>query len=291
MKQSLIIGIDGSDHSLRAVDWAVAEATRRDLPLRLVHGSLWERYEGVRPGFGTERPAEQVMAEHVVASAVERVEHIAPGLEVSSVIVPSDPVQALLREGQGAFAIVVGTRGRGTVAGMLLGSTGLEVAAHSPCPVIVVRGEPGRELSRVTLGIGDDGKSSAAIGFAFREAEIRDAELYAVHAWHHPADELPGTRPATAEVPEKYAQDAEQVLGGALLAAAQEFPKVDVRRATPEGRAHQALIEASTASDLLVVGARRRQGAAGAVGMQLGPVNHAVLHHAACPVAVVPQEQ
>src|SRR4051812_25943126 len=72
MELPLVVGVDGSDPTLTAVAWAVDEAARRGLPLRLVYASLWERYEGaVSPG-STQRPSEQVMAEHIIASAAER---------------------------------------------------------------------------------------------------------------------------------------------------------------------------------------------------------------------------
>jgi nucleotide-binding universal stress UspA family protein len=72
MELPLVVGVDGSDSSLWAVDWAVDEAARHGLPLRLLYGSLWERYESGRPSFSTGRPAEEVFAEHVIASAAER---------------------------------------------------------------------------------------------------------------------------------------------------------------------------------------------------------------------------
>ncbi|MFI1096803.1 universal stress protein [Streptomyces sp. NPDC020917] len=289
MNKPLIVGIDGSDSSLRAIDWAVAEATRRDLPVKLVHGSLWERYEAVRPGFGTAVSSGHVMAEHIVASAAERVAKIAPELDVATTLAASDPGMALLREGEAATAIVVGTRGRGAITGMLLGSTSLEVAAYATCPVVVVRGEPPNvrgEFGRVLVGVGAPGESSAAVEFAFGAAQAREADLLAVHAWHRPARELPDTGHLSGDGSDPEAHEAERSLGAALLATAQAYPKVTVQSRLPEGRAHTALLDAATASDLIVVGARRPRGG---VGMQLGLVNHTVLHHAACPVAVVPQ--
>ncbi|MBY8876247.1 universal stress protein [Actinacidiphila acidipaludis] len=289
MNAPLIVGVDGSDASLRAIDWAVAEAARHDVPVRLVHGSLWERYETVKPAFGTAPSAGHLMAEHIVASAAERAARIAPDLKVTTELVSSDPGMALLRAAEAAFAVVVGTRGRGAISGMLLGSTGLEVAAYATCPVIVVRGEPdnsGDESGRIALGVGGPGESAAAIEFAFREAEVREADLLAVHAWHRPAHELPGTAHVSGDGSDHDEHEAERALGGALLATAQAYPKVTVQTRVPEGRAHTALLEAAATSDLLVVGARRPRGS---IGMQLGLANHTVLHHAACPVAVVPQ--
>ncbi|WP_225848815.1 universal stress protein [Streptomyces sp. HPF1205] len=289
MRKPLIVGIDGSDSSLAALDWALAEAARHGVPVKLVHGSLWEHYERAVPDFGSEPPAEHLLAEHVVASAAQRADKAALGVEVSTALAPAAPADALLRECADAFAVVVGTRGRGGITGMLLGSTSLQVAAHATCPVVVVRGAQANvrgELSSVTVGVDPDGGSEAAAAFAAREAHVREAELLAVGAWRRPAREL-GTGHLTGDASDPHRHDAERALGDALLSVAHDYPKVTVRRETVEGRARDALLDASARSDLLVVGAHRRHGN---VGMQLGAVNHAVLHHSACPVAVVPQE-
>jgi nucleotide-binding universal stress UspA family protein len=105
----------------------VDEAARHGLPLRLVYASLRERYEGDRPSFSTDRPAEEVMAEHITAPCTERARLRNPEVKVASAVLPDDAVSALLREGHEAFALVTGSRGRSEIAGMLLGSVSLTV--------------------------------------------------------------------------------------------------------------------------------------------------------------------
>lgn len=288
MPRELVVGIDGSDSSLRALDWAVEEALRHDVPLRLVYGTLWQYYEPVPPGGGG-RSAYQVMTDHIMESAKERVTRRSPDLRMSTELVGEDRVSALVRMSQDAFGVVVGSHGRGAAKGLLLGSTSLAVAAHAQCPVVVVRGEDANvhgDLGRVTVGVADDAESSAAVAFGFREAQIRDAQLDAMRAWRRPWLRSPSPG-APDDGPEQHRAAARAALDDALAAAAGTCPKVVVQRETPEGPARDALLDASSGSDLLVVGARRRQGR---LGMQLGPVNHAVLHHAVCPVAVVPQD-
>jgi nucleotide-binding universal stress UspA family protein len=210
-------------------------------------------------------------------------------VKVTAEVVPEDTVSALLRESRAAFVLVTGHRGRGELAGLLLGSTGLAVASRAQCPVIVVRGEqPNRQgaFGRVALGVGGSGDSPAAVAFAFREAGLRGGRLDAVHAWRCPARELPDFPAHAGEVADPHRREAERHLDGVLRAPALEHPDIAVRRGIREGAARDALLDAALTADLLVVGARRRHGS---LGMQLGPVNHAVLHHAACPVAVVPQ--
>lgn len=285
----LIVGVDGSDSSLEAVDWAVDEAARRGLPLRLVHASLWERYEGGLPSFRTDRPAEEVMAEHIAASCAERARLRNPELKVSSDVLPDDAVSALLHAAHEASALVTGSRGRGGIAGMLLGSVSLTVAARAECPVVVVRGgKPNREGSfgRVVVGVGDSAEGTAAMRFAFREAQARGCGLHAVRAWRRPAHEH-ADHPLLADDAAGSGQErASALLTDALRDAAGNHPPVEVRRQVVEGPAHKALLDASSEADLVVVGARGRHGH---VGLQLGRVAHALLHHAECPVAVVPR--
>jgi nucleotide-binding universal stress UspA family protein len=285
----VVVGVDGSDSSLTAVDWATDEAARHGVPLRLVYASLWERYEGVRPSSGLERPSEQVMAENIVGVARERAQRRNPEVEVSADVLPEDPVSALLREGDSASVLVTGSRGRGELKGLLLGSVGLAVAARAHCPVIVVRGDPAGLAGthdRILLGAGDPGTTDDALRFAFREAGARGCVLDVVRAWCHPTREAVAHPLSAGEPRCESEQQASDLLDTLLRDAGTDHPQVRVHRATVEGPAHTVLLRRSAAADLAVIGARRRHGH---FGLQLGPVGHRLLHHADCPVAVVPQ--
>ncbi|MFF4541887.1 universal stress protein [Streptomyces aureus] len=287
MALSLVVGVDGSDSSLLAVDWAVDEAARHGLPLRVVHASRWEAYEGGRPSFGTGRSAQEVMADHIVASCVERARRRNPDVRVSGEALADDAVLALLRTGADAFALVTGSRGRGEIAGMLLGSVSLAVAARAACPVIVIRG-PGPDhhegSGRVVVGVGT-AAGSGAVRFAFREAQARGCSLTAIRAWRNPSQE-PVDHVLLADDAARLREErASAGLEDALRQAVREYPEVDVLRDTAEGPAHRVLLEASAGADLVVVGAQRRHGH---FGLQLGRVAHTLLHHSPCPVAVVP---
>ncbi|MBD3006864.1 universal stress protein [Streptomyces sp. 5-10] len=328
----VVVGVDGSDAASDALDWAAEMAGRRGLPLRVVHASLWERYEGYIPGTAADRPAERLHSEAVLATAAERAGRRVPALKVMTDLAADDAVTALLRAGKSAEALVVGSRGRGEFASLLLGSVGLGIAARAQCPVVVVRGRPENVcggMNRVVVGIAERERQgerepappSAAVAFALREARLRGGELEAVHAWRcagpedhgkpgnhggreargaheeqgareangtretHGAREPHGARETQSarEAHERRAAELlDETLGGATAAG---LPPVPVAHRPVEGSARKALLDASAHADLLVVGARRRQGH---FGMQLGLVNHAVLHHAKCPVAVVP---
>ncbi|WP_327701003.1 universal stress protein [Streptomyces decoyicus] len=291
MVRPLVVGVDGSDVSFLALDWAVDEAALHELPLRLVYASRWERYEDTALGLSLKRSAGEVLADNIVGTAVERARLRNADLNVSTQVLGDDPESVLLRESDHAYAVIVGSRGRGAFTGLLLGSVGLAVAGQARCPVIVVRGDKAGLAGtheRVLLGVGDSAKGSEAVRFAFREAAARGCTLDAVRAWRCPPPETTD-RPLLAGEPERYHEGrASAVPDEALEERAGEFPTVRVRRFTVEGPAHKVLMQRSAAADLLVMGAQRRDSH---LGLQLGRVAHTALHHAECPVAVVPQSQ
>ncbi|MFF2514576.1 universal stress protein [Streptomyces sp. NPDC058086] len=291
MELPLVVGVDGSESSLRAVDWATDEAALRGVPLRLVYASLWERYEGAALAEGVDRPSEQVMADNIVEAAARRAHRRAPELKVSTDILPDDAASVLLNEAHTAVALVVGSRGRGGLAELLLGSVGLKVAGRAACPVIVLRGDQDNQARagthrRVVLGVGEGPHAAEVTRFAFEEAETRKAALDAVRVWRCPTYESTDHPLLAGEPARLREQRAAEILDSALSKAAAEHPAVALRRRTAEGSARRILLDASDDADLLVVGVRRHHGLA---GLQLGRVAHTLLHHSACPVAVVPQ--
>ncbi|MEE4590806.1 universal stress protein [Streptomyces sp. DSM 41524] len=293
MELPLVVGVDGSHHSLQAVDWAVDAAARHAVPLRLVHASLWERYEGIAPAADPERPWEQIRDEEIAASAAERARRRGPDVKVAAEVLPEDPVDALLRAGREASGVVVGSRGRGELAGLLLGSVSLAVAARAGCPVTVVRGgEPNRggAFGRIVLGVGEPGGAggpSAAARFAFHEAEAGGRTLEAVRAWRAPAGEVTDELLLEGDPVRAHWARAERTLEDALRTLGRDHPEVTVHRATVEGTARKALLHAAATADLLVLGAHRGHGHT--AGLQLGRIAHAALHHAPCPVVIVPE--
>jgi nucleotide-binding universal stress UspA family protein len=267
----------------------VDEAARLGLPLRLVYASLWERYESAVSSGRAERPSLQVMADNTVGSAAERAHRRRPEVKVSTEVVPDEATSTLTREGHNAFALVTGVRGRSELAGLLLGSVSLAVAARAHCPVIVVRGDKAGldgTHERILLGAGEPATGGEAVRFAFREAEARKCTLDVVRAWRCPAHETVD-HPLLAEEPAHAHEERASALLDALLHDSMaDHSGVRVRRSTVEGPARRVLLNRAAAADLVIVGARRRTGH---FGLQLGRVAHTLLHHADCPVAVVPQ--
>ncbi|MFC5957227.1 universal stress protein [Streptomyces pratens] len=272
MTLPLVVGIDGSEASLEAVDWAAEEAVRHGVPLRLLHAVV--------------RDDE---AADVLGAAAARAGKTAPTVPLSSEVVHEDAAFALTGEGRNAFALVLGPRGRGGLSGMLLGSVGLAVAARADCPVIVVRGSREHRDGRfgnIVVGVEEGEGSGTAVRFALREAQVRRCRLVAVHAWSAAAGAPTPPRAPSWYALEAYRRPPAQVLDDALRDPAQRYRDASVSRRVFEGPARRALLEAASEADLLVVGAHRRKGH---LGLQLGLTNHAMLHHAPCPIAVVPQ--
>ncbi|MEU6772297.1 universal stress protein [Streptomyces sp. NPDC046759] len=288
MNLPIVVGVDGSEQSLRAVDWAADEAELRGAPLRLVYASLWERYEGALAAQELGRPLEEVMARDVVGTAEERARLRRPDVKVTTDVLPDEPEDGLVRESATALAVVLGCRGRSGMAEALLGSVSLAVAGHAHCPVIVLRDAPDDRAragvrGRIVLGVGEKPAGSAAVRFAVEEASLRGVPLEAVRAWRRTAHAPSGHSPFAGDAAHAEQRQAAELLEEALRDAPAGL-KAD--RRTVEGHTRDALLAASRQAGLLVVGARRRHVH---FGLQLGRVAHGVLHHAACPVAVVPE--
>jgi nucleotide-binding universal stress UspA family protein len=209
-------------------------------------------------------------------------------LEVSAGLHLREPASsALLHEAADADLLVVGPRGQGGVAGLLLGSTAVALAQQAPCPLVVVRGAhhltPGEAAGRVVVGTDGSALSAPAVRFAFAEAERRGVGVVAVRAWTRPW--IPGPVPSD-DVLDWSALEAQarQSLAKALEESRSRHPDVDVVEKVVGDRAGTALVELSPGAELVVVGSRGRGRLASAV---LGSVSHYLLHHAQCPVALV----
>ncbi|MGW7412378.1 universal stress protein [Streptomyces sp. NPDC054863] len=285
MELPLIVGVDGSESSLQAVDWAADEAARSGLPLRLVHASLWENYDSAAFSYDFAGATRMDVAERTVIAAADRAAKRQADLTVSTAVVSDDARTALLREAHDASALITGTRGLGPLTELLLGSVSLAVAARAQCPVIVVRGGKANRdgiYGKVLLGVQQPAPDHASVRFALRQAKARSCALEAVAAWRSPAQDPRLLPSASARFTRSYEQQVAARLDDALRAA-DDHPGIRVIRTTAEGPAHKVLRDLTATADLLVLGAHHRRTP---VGLHLGPTAHALLHHSRCPVAI-----
>jgi nucleotide-binding universal stress UspA family protein len=289
MELPLIVGVDGSAASLLAVDWAVDEASRLGLSLRLVHAFVPQRDQRALARTGDPEPSSaRVLEDDIVTVTAARARRRDLDVKVDAEAVPGDVLPVLMEESRHASALVIGARGLGELTGLLLGSVGQALAARARCPVIVVRGDEaglaGRH-ERVLLGAGDPGTSGEVVRFAFREAEARGCTLDIVRAWKRPAH---GTADHSRSAPgaaRRHEARASALLDTLLRDVVLDHPRVRVRTTTVEGSARSQLVNRSAAADLVIVGARRGRSP---LDLRSDRIAQALLHQAKCPVAVVP---
>ncbi|MEU3937972.1 universal stress protein [Streptomyces sp. NPDC029044] len=292
MRPLVLAGIDGSECAAAAAGWAAREAELRGVPLRLLHASPQ------LPGTTVPRPAVdrlRVVGGQLTQRAAEDLADRHPDLEVEGGQADEPPVDALLGAARDAGLLVVGTRGTGGFEGLAVGSVALRMAAAASCPVVLVPPRPGayadragapRRTPRIVLGFDAHRPVGEAAGFAFSAARARAARLRVVRAWGLPAESVSARTWAVTEEDRATWEDREVLeLSDAVRPWQEKYPRVSATTDLMLLHPAEALLNASRNADLLVVG--RRTQPAVAEG-RLGPVAHAVLHHARCPVAVVP---
>src|SRR5918998_5719582 len=255
----IVVGVDGSEVSLEAVEWAAAEATARHRRLRVVHAFIWPllRVPMGPSTYGPPASGLRADAQRILDQAVQRARQAAPGTDVTGVMPVGAPVAVLLSEIEQAPLVVLGSRGLSGLSGVLVGSTGVQVVAHAPCPVIVVRPVSAATPNSLTanqLVVGVDGSSLsvAALEFGFREAVRLGVGVVAVHV---AAPHVPGD--GSIEVlTEENAPKQARLLAESVAGWQEKYPDVPIRRVLLRGHAGRALTEISKGVRLLVVGSR-----------------------------------
>ncbi|GAA0895976.1 universal stress protein [Pseudonocardia zijingensis] len=259
----IVVGIDGSPRALDAVRWAAAEAARRGAGLRLV--TAVEGPDRPMLGFPVEAMLEPVGRDVEDAAAVAA--EVAPPVPLDRKVEVGHPVAVLVAESRRVELLVVGASGFGRIAAALAGSVAIGAATHAACPVVVVRGERPDGTAPVVLGVDASPVGEGAIAFAFEAAAARGVPLVAVRT-------SGGRRRGERSAPQ----------WGELDGWTERHPGVDVRRIVGHDHPAHRLLELSGEAQLVVVGSR---GHGELVGLILDSVSHAMVHGAACPVAVV----
>lgn len=285
-KGAVVLGHDGTPRSDAALDWAARHAMTHGRPLRVVHAAgvptAYDSFSGIQEN----REDLRMLGQQIVDAAVGRAHDLAPGLTVWSEVVVGNPHQVLLDAAEGAHLLVVGSRGRGSLASLLLGSVSVDVSAHAPCPVVVVRPEKDRArfgpyLHHLVVGVDGTQASRGALDVAFAMASSERKPLAVVHAWGAAGvyRDLLGHQ-ARLDVAEEH----ELAVAESVAGYAERYPDVHVTQHQEEEDPARALVMASEDADLIVLGSRGRGDAASVV---LGSVSRYVVEHAQCPVMVV----
>ena len=225
----IVAASDGSEESLRAVDWAAREAVLRGAPLRIVSApGLLPRMVGSQGHSEYETVSDVIRDEsdHALTAATARAAKVAPDLLIDADHLSGGPAEAVTEAGSGALMLVVGSRGVGAFAALILGSVSRYAATHASSPVVVVREEIGAAHRQVGVGIGGLEGNTAALTFAFEEAALRKASLVAIHAWQTPqGGHLAGRDRARGAGPERPGSRGDQAAGRPARRVAGEVPR------------------------------------------------------------------
>jgi nucleotide-binding universal stress UspA family protein len=287
----IVVGVDGSQHSVTALGWADRETRIRHADLVAV--LVWDLFNQ-RHVDGSRRfdPAyDSACADAALRATLEAALGSGRAEPVARRTPCDEPAPGLLRAADHAELLVVGARGLGGFRGLLLGSVSQQCLHHARVPIAVIRttavatpGEPAP--GRIVVGADGSPASNAALRWALGEGTARGATVEVVHAWEPPAiyGPVPGSDPFDPGTLEESAHRlVDDVVGRALAGPA----AVDVRRTVVAGGPAAALLDAAKGADLVVVG---RRGLGGFGRLLLGSVSEQVVHHAPCPVVVLPAD-
>ncbi|MER7172129.1 universal stress protein [Streptomyces mesophilus] len=299
MNRTITVGLDGSPESQAAAEWAAREAALRQLPLKVVH--VWEPVPAPiaqAPLLG--RETQQHWSERIPREAAEGLRLRHPGIEVTTQQVSGRPSEILLGlPERDTELLVLGSRGLSGIGGYLVGSVGSAVVARTTLPVVLVRaGEQATDehemdpvgipsaagpFKPVVLGLDTEHPDDSVIAFAFEAALRRQTSLRVLHGWNPPSYYAYGLT-ADLEFHAELARHHAAAMADVLRPWRKKFPTIEVVEESRFGQAAIPLVDASRKASLVVVGRRIRRNPLGA---HIGPVTHAVLHHATAPVAVI----
>jgi nucleotide-binding universal stress UspA family protein len=287
----IVVGVDGTRESRHAVAWTLEEAACRKEAVELVHAfeyppPLLPFYDAATE-LGEDylrEVASDAMTREVAETAAEE-----PGVPVTGKVRDGVPIEVLLDAAREARLLVVATRGSGALGELVVGSTGTALAGSAACPVVVVPSPPGNRapgaLDPVVVGIDGSAHGQAALRQAMEEGALHGRTVVVVHAWYP----VPGGLSATAAVQQRRLRadevSHELLVSETLAGEGQRFQEVAVKTQVVQDHPVRALLDAARTASLIVVGAR---GTGGYPGLELGSVALGVLHHATCPVCVVP---
>jgi nucleotide-binding universal stress UspA family protein len=289
MTGRIVVGVDGSEQSGKALDWAVARALLGGEQLELVHAYMLipelDFYGYTR--LAASQPVDWLIefSEHVLEAAETHVHDLAPDLTCTLTSKIGQPAHVLEAASAGADALVVGRRGLGGAASALMGSVSNRLTTMVQCPLVVVGEGELPTTGPIVVGVDASEFGTNALRYAVAEAHVRQTSVRAVTAYDvvspgfHADPELVARMHADveAEAADTITQALDEVQGT-------DTPSVSVDRVAMEGRAAEAILGHADDAQLIVVGTHGK----GLVRrVLLGSVSRQILNDADRPVAVV----
>jgi nucleotide-binding universal stress UspA family protein len=282
----MLVGVDGSPGAELALQWTIDAAKLRGAKVKAIH--VWMPWAPVElHGLATiDTKALEDAGRAVLDESIDRVEATELDLSVERMLVPGAASTAMLDEAKDAKLVVVGSRGRGGFAGLLLGSVSHQLAAHAPCPVVVVPAtwDP-TPKRRVVVGVDGSDEARAALTWAVEWARPLGAEVEAVAVF----DAAMAWIDVGSDYEERWIDQARSTATTTVEHVVGEVTRdhagASVHAVVAEGAPARVLVDRARHADLLVVGRRGRGEFAGLV---LGSVSQRCIEHSTCPVAVIP---
>ncbi len=281
----VVVGFDGSPVASHALDWAANFSAKRALVV-----SIMTAVQLPAPAVGDGSwfdPASDILDEAAareLEAGIAQLQESHPGLTVEGFTVTDSPARVLIEASETAALVVVGSRGRGEIAGLMLGSVSNAVAAHARGPVVVVpKTVPADTTGPIVVGVdaGDDGR--VALRFAMERADEVGAPVTVVHAWGAMRS-WTQSEARHAELAAAVEKSSLELLDHVVAEVSAEHPDVQVTKVSRHGSPSGTLVELSRDARLVVVGSRGRGGFR---GLLLGSTSRGVLHGSHAPVAII----
>ena len=277
---TIIVGYDTSRPAHQALRWAARQGRLRGWPVRVVQ--CWPESVIVGPWLIDELGTEEV-ARKQLDTTVSQIAALEDGVDIDATIVGGRPVPDLVAASEKAGMVVVGGRGIGGFADLLLGSVVHRLARRVACPLVVVRGDAAATPDEVVVGVDGSNASRAALAWAADEARLLDVPLMPLMAWSFLMPH--GEAGPTSFRPEVGAVTARRELEGIVGDVLSEHDGLQVGHAVLCDRPAPALLASAGRNGLLVVGSH---GSSGWSRFDVGSVTQQVLQHARATVVIVP---
>ena len=285
----ILVGVDGSTGSQAALGWALEEAQLRHAEIEAVYAWHLPALAYGAPGFIPPGPeAMDVEARTVLERTLANLP-AASDVKVHLRVCDGPPVEVLARAAgePDVDLVVVGSRGHGGVAELMLGSVSHSLTHHCPKPMVIIPKANGASTPtaprRVVVGIDGSSEASAALHWAAREAQARGDTLQVVVAWSESKAIFPTEFPLGGSLPTRLHAAARDIIDQAVDTL--DATGLTIERTVVQGRPAAVLIELASSADLLVVGNRGRGRAQEALH---GSVSHACAHRSPVPLVVIP---
>ncbi|WP_432557450.1 universal stress protein [Granulicoccus sp. GXG6511] len=286
----VVVGVDGSEDGLRAVDYGVREAESQGADLLLAHavddavlaGAWGVVYDpNLLEEAGEEAAQEAKKRALSLGFAAER---------LTTKIYMGNPGAVLTRLSENARTLVVGRRALSGLERLFVGSTSVGVAATAHCPTIMVSAASHRpktgDIGLIGVGVHTGEPSEECLGYAFAEAAHRGSRLEVIHAFNLPTSFF-ADRSQRAEREENHAKGAREVLATLVAPFAERYPQVDVTQTVVAAHPVDELNRRSDELDLLVLGVH----GSGLPVLSPGATIRAVMAHGHCPLALVREDK